>query len=116
MTFKQIIDLYAFDQQLRLLLFDSLEKIEVAFRAQIIYQWAMTKGSHWQVDPSLYRDSVKFARHIDSLQKEVTRCNETFIDHYLDKYNEPSTPPAWMSLEVSSLGLPSQIFKNLKKG
>lgn len=115
-TFEQIIDLYVFDRKLRLLIFDAIEKIEIALRTQIIYHFALSHGSHWQLKPELYRDPMRFANHLDSLQKEIDRSNETFIDHYRNKYTNPAEPPSWMSLEVSSMGLLSKIFQNLKKG
>lgn len=115
-SFEQIIALYVFDRKLRLLIFDGIEKIEVAFRTQIIYHFALTQGSHWQLNPLLYRDPMRFANHLDSLQKEIDRSTETFIDHYKSKYTTPTEPPCWMSLEVSSMGLLSKIFQNLKKG
>lgn len=114
-TFEQIIELYVFDRKLRLLIFDAIEKIEIALRTQIIYHFALTHGSHWQLKPELYRDPMRFANHLDSLQKEIDRSNETFIDHYKNKYSNPTEPPSWMSLEVSSMGLLSKIFQNLKK-
>jgi abortive infection bacteriophage resistance protein len=115
-TFEQIIDLYVFDRKLRLLIFDAIEKIEIALRTQIIHHFALVHGSHWQLKPELYRDPMRFANHLDSLQKEIDRSNETFIDHYKNKYTSPTQPPCWMSLEVSSMGLLSKIFQNLKKG
>ncbi len=115
-TFEQIIDLYVFDRKLRLLIFDAIEKLEIALRTQIIYHFALSHGSHWQLKPELYRDPMRFANHLDSLQKEIDRSNETFIDHYRNKYTNPAEPPSWMSLEVSSMGLLSKIFQNLKKG
>jgi len=115
-SFDKIIDLYVFDRELRLLVMDALEKIEIALRTQIIYQWALTNGSHWQIIPHLYRDPVRFSNQITNLQSEIDRSNETFIDHYKSTYAQPSEPPAWMSLEVSSFGLLSLMFLNLKKG
>lgn len=113
--FEQIIDLYVFDRKLRLLIFDAIEKIEIALRTQIIHTFALTYGSHWQLKPELYRNPMRFANHLDSLQKEIDRNNETFIEHYKSKYTKPAEPPSWMSLEVSSMGLLSKIFQNLKK-
>lgn len=113
-SFEDIIDLYVFDRQLRLLIFDGIEKIEIALRTQIIYNFSLSNGSFWHLDPNLYKDAVRFANHIDSLQKEIDRSNETFISHYKEKYTNPSEPPCWMSLEVSSMGLLSKIFQNLK--
>ena len=115
-TFEEIIELYKFDRKLSQLVFEALEKVEIALRTQIIYQWAMKKGSHWQNDSSLYRDSVRFAKQITMLQSEIDRSHETFIKHYNATYTIPTEPPSWMSLEVSSFGLLSQIFNNLKRG
>ena len=114
--FETIIDLYKFDSQLRLLIFDALEKIEIALRTQIIYQWAMTNGSHWQTNIRLFRDQERFYEHKKSLEKEISRSDETFIKHYKKKYTEPPQPPAWISLEVASFGTLSKLYQNLING
>ncbi|MEI6640157.1 MAG: Abi family protein [Chlorobium sp.] len=114
-TFEQIIELYVFDRKLRSMVFDAMEKIEIAIRTQIIHQWAMPHGSHWQLNETLFRDVNRFHSQIASLQTEISRSNETFIEHYKNTYTEPVDPPSWMSLEVSSFGLLSQMFRNLKK-
>ena len=113
--FETIIQLYKFDRKLRLLVFDAIEKIEIALRTQIIYHFALTYGSHWQTNPGLYRDTARFAKHLETLNKEVERSDETFIKHYKEKYSSPSQPPCWMSLEVASMGTLSKFFQNLKK-
>lgn len=113
-SFDNIIQLYSFDRKIRLLVFDAIEKIEIAFRTQLIYHWAIKHGSHWHLDQNLYQDPAKFIKHLNSLQKEINRSNETFIGHYKHKYSHPSDPPSWMSLEVTSIGLLSLIFQNLK--
>jgi len=115
-TFEQIIDLYVFDRKLRMLVFDVVEKIEIALRTQIIYQWAMHHGSHWHINPALFRNPVRFANNLNTLQNEIGRSTETFIEHYKNNYANPSEPPCWMSLEVSSFSLLSIMFQNLKKG
>lgn len=115
-SIEDIYDLYMFDGRLRKLVFRALEKIEIALRTQIIYQFAKNYGGHWQLEPSLFRDTARFVRHLESLDKEVNRSRETFINHYHKKYNEPSQPPCWMSLEVSSFGTLSKIYQNLKVG
>jgi len=114
-SFEDIIGLYVFDRRLRLLIFNAIEKIEIAFRTQIIYNYSLEYGAFWHLKPELYNNAVYFAEHIASLQKEIDRSNETFIKHYQQRYNEPKEPPCWMSLEVSSIGLLSKIFSNLKK-
>ena len=113
-SFEEILTLYVFDRKLRLLVYNAIEKIEIALRTQIIYQYAIVHGAFWHLNPALYTNSVFFASHIASLQKEVNRSNETFIKHYKKTYTTPTEPPAWMSLEVSTIGLLSKIFSNLK--
>jgi abortive infection bacteriophage resistance protein len=115
-TFEQIIDLYKFDRKLSQIVFIALEKVEIALRTQIIHRWAIQYGSHWQLNPSLYRDQEKHAYLLSNLHSEIERSHETFIDHYKNTYTNPPEPPSWMSLEVSSFGLLSQLFCNLKKG
>ena len=78
-TFEEILSLYIFDGQLRLLVLDA---IEIALRTQIIYHWSLSNGSHWHLNQNLYKDRTKFIKHLASLQKEINRSNETFIGHY----------------------------------
>lgn len=114
--FEDIINLYVFDRQFRLFVLDAIEKIEISMRTQIIYQWAISHGSHWHLDVCLFRCADQFAKDLNRLQHEVDRSVETFIKHYKNKYSNPPEPPCWMSLEVSSFGLLSLIFRNLKYG
>lgn len=115
-TFEEIIKLYEFDSKLRLIIFEATEYIEVALRTQIVYQMSIKNGSHWYCEPQFYRDSLRFANHLTTLQDEISRSKEDFIGHYNNNYNDPISPPAWMSLEVVSMGLLSKIFENLKLG
>lgn len=112
-TFEQVLGHYNFDRELRLVVFDAIERIEVALRTQIIYQYAMTYGSHWPLNSLLYKDVTLFRRDLQMLQKEVGRSTEVFIKHYKQTYTSPAEPPAWMSLEVTSIGLLSKLFENL---
>ncbi len=115
-SFEEIIQLYVFDRKLRLLVFNAIEKIEVALRTKIVYEFSMTFGSHWYEDGNMYRDNYHFNRNIATLYDEINRSTETFIQHYKNTYTSPINPPAWMSLEVVSMGLLSKLFSNLKKG
>ena len=115
-TFEEIIKLYEFDSKLRLIIFEATEYIEVALRTQIVYQMSIKNGSHWHSKPIFYRDSLRFAKHLTTLQEEIDRSKEDFISHYSKNYSDPPYPPAWMSLEVVSMGLLSKMFENLKLG
>lgn len=111
--FKDIIDLYCFDRRLRSLIFNAIEKIEVAVRTKIIQIYAeSTDNSHWYDNENLYRfDYEDLMKHIEA---DVNRSNEDFIKHYNSKYNNPPMPPSWMALEVVSFATLSRLFKSLK--
>lgn len=124
--FSDIIDLYCFDRRIRSLVFNAIEKIEVAVRAKIVQTYCESTGnSHWFTDRDLYKDETTYDRCrnripvFDVLMKdidgEIRRSNEDFIKHYNRKYDNPPIPPAWMTLEVLSLGTLSKMYQSLKK-
>ena len=52
--FEDVIGLYVFDRKLRILVFDAIEKIEIALRAKIVYNFSLANGSHWHENGDLY--------------------------------------------------------------
>lgn len=128
-TWEMVYGLYRFDRSLRLLVFDAIERLEVAVRAQIIYQLSHKYGAHWQdrrdifvppreitlrngktVRMDVYGDIQK---HI----KEQLHSNkaETFIQHYRHAYSFPENPPSWMSVEIMYLNHLSRICHGLQR-
>ena len=53
-TWDNVYNLYKFDRKLRLLVFDAIERIEIALRTQVIYQLSHKYGSHWQNQKELF--------------------------------------------------------------
>jgi len=123
-TFKQIICTYSFDRELRLLVFDCIERIEVAIRTQIIYQMALHyKDSHWQDNQSLFVKPYynKIGIKVDPFTEfqaiiskaKTVRTPEVFIKHYLNNYSSPANPPSWMCFELLTIGEMSGIYRGL---
>jgi len=110
--FDFILDHYIFDRELRILVFDAIERIEIAIRTQITQQFSQVYGSHFFENPQLFRKSRFLTNNLGKLDDEIGRSNETFIKHYLNNYTNPLRPPAWMSIEVVSLGLLSKFYSN----
>ncbi len=54
-TWNQVHDLYVFDRKFRILIFDAIERLEIAIRTQIIYQLSHKYGSHWQDNKDLFK-------------------------------------------------------------
>jgi abortive infection bacteriophage resistance protein len=113
-TFDKILQTYLFDRKFRLLVFDAIERIEIALRTQIVYQYSIAHGGNWYENKNLFRKENYFMRDLHLIDKELSRSNEVFIKHYKNKYSSPERPPAWMTMEIASLGLLSKIYENLK--
>lgn len=113
-TFDDVLNLYIFDRELRLLLMDAIERVEIGIRTQIIYHFSITYGSQWYEDVGMFHNSEIFSKDFVRLEEEVNRSSEIFIKHYKRTYNDPEMPPAWMAMEVTSFGLLSKFYDNLK--
>lgn len=124
--FDQILDTYSFDRELRLLVFDCIERVEVAIRTQINYYMSHTyQDSHWQ-DRKRYFKKPFFVgklkdieiNHFEEVQTIIRKAKaakhpEVFIKHYCDKYKEPPNPPSWMCLELLTMGELSRLYNGL---
>ena len=116
--FNDIIDLYVSDRRLRNLVFNELEKIEVAIRTQLSLVYSNNaKDPFWYLDRRWFSRASDddFGNMIDDVTSDVNRSNEDFIKHYKAKYDTPEMPPTWMSLEVVSFGTLSWMYKLLNK-
>jgi abortive infection bacteriophage resistance protein len=112
--FNDALKIYSFDRKLRLLLFDAIERVEIAFRTQFILQMSHKYGPYWYIDKNLFHDKKVFDNIIESFKNEYGISNELFIEHYKNKYSEPAFPPSWISIEIFTFGQLSRHFKNLK--
>ena len=116
--FNDIIDLYVFDRRLRNLVFNELEKIEVAVRTQLSLVYSVSSQDvMWYLDSQQYGNPPDdtFTQLKEDIEDDVNRSNEDFIKHYYNKYDSPTMPPSWMSLEVLSFGTLSRMYKLLKR-
>jgi len=113
-SFDDVINLYVFDREIRLLLMDAIERLEVSVRTQWAYHLSLDSGSHAFLNGEI---ASKCGEHIGSMNKlvsEVNRSRESFIKHFKKRYTEPDVPPIWVSCEVMSLGQLSRWYQNLK--
>lgn len=113
-NFNAVLNLYVFDRELRLLLLDAIERVEVSLRTQWAYHLAHEYGAHAYLDSTIASRPDWWQRNLDSLNDEIKRADEEFIKHYTRKYTDPPTPPIWAVAEVMSLGVLSRWFTNLK--
>ena len=110
--FSDVLNLYVFDRELRLLMLDAIERIEVSARAQWSYCLAHHYGTHGYLDSKLALSQKRWQENKDDLLKEVNRSDEIFIKHFVNNHAD-EFPPVWAACEVMSLGLLSRWYFNL---
>ena len=91
--FQNILNVYNFDRELRLLILDAIERIEISLRTNIIYVLSHKHGPFWVSNNGFYFNQNHFHEHIKRLKEEIGRSDEKFIEHYFSKYSE-EIPPA----------------------
>jgi abortive infection bacteriophage resistance protein len=112
-SLEEILSLYAFDRDLRSIVFSAIQDIEIALRTRIIHHFSMKHGAFWFMNASLFSDAEIFDKCFLSLQNEVSRSKEDFLLEHFKKYDSPSMPPVWKTLEVASFGTLSKLFCNM---
>ena len=113
--FDDLIDLYIFDRELRLLILDAVERIEVALRASMTNVLAEHHGSHAYLDALIFDTRYNHDWLLTQIERKCADHKvEPFIDHYRRKYTEPSLPPIWMVLEILTFKEVSVLFSHLR--
>lgn len=114
--FETALELYRFDQKLRVMAFDIIERIEVSVRTQLIYTMSMDHSPWWFEDVSLFTSPDDHAEALASIDGELDRSHEEFIVDHKTRYgNDARRPPAWKTLEIVTLGTLSRLYGNIRK-
>jgi abortive infection bacteriophage resistance protein len=123
-TFDTAVSVYKFDCELRLLLLQAIDRIEVAIRASITYHLGHELGPFGHMSPASYKpyvppivpgssgqglDFKDFGGKVVHAEKQ---SSEVFVAHYRAKYSNPDLP-VWMLTEIVSFGFLSRLTENL---
>ncbi|WP_317164116.1 Abi family protein [Cryomorpha ignava] len=111
--FETIINLYTFDSKFRLILFDALERIEVAIRTKLVYYLSIELGQWWIENESNFYSKEFHQESLSEIDKELSRTKEIFIKSHYRKYGDNYRPPAYKTLEIVSFGCLSKLYSNL---
>jgi abortive infection bacteriophage resistance protein len=106
-TLDKVWNIYNFDRQLRILVMDAIERVEVGLRTQMTYQFSHLFGPFGYIEsknlPKLDQD--KFEKWLFEVREETKRSKETFVDHFRDTYGDNHKDlPIWMMSEIISFG------------
>jgi abortive infection bacteriophage resistance protein len=113
-AFDDVLNLYIFDRELRLLVLDAIERIEVSLRTQLAYHLSHNHNTaHPQLNPELFYNAIIYGASINKLEGDISRSREDFIKHLKNKYEELQ-PPIWAAVELMTMGQLSKWFSNIK--
>ena len=89
------------------------QPIELPQQLDLLQRRGMLKyGAFWFMDAGLFKDKSIFRNCLENIQKEVSRSNEDFLKEHFTKYDIPSLPPVWKTMEVVSFGTLSKLYGN----
>lgn len=142
-SFDDILNLYVFDRELRLLVMDAIERIEVAIRAQVCHVLCcQTNDAFWYINEEHFKQSYSHKRLLANIERQLLNeknrlerdekaiekrsitqdeknilknrvQKENFLRHYLSTYDSPKLPPAWMMIEMLTWGDLSHLYSGL---
>ncbi len=125
--FSWIEDMWRFDRDLRLLILDALETVEIALRSKVGYHLgARHKFGHLEVEnldpgrtgrpdadePERSSFAVWLERYVEHQQRAAQ--SEDFIKHYVQKYD--SRLPIWVATETMEFGQLVRLFGFMTDG
>jgi abortive infection bacteriophage resistance protein len=103
--FEDAILLYKFDADLRLLVIQAIDRVEIALRTSITYHLGQALGRFGYIDPNNFTPFVPSAGHgipcsgfdhnqfLARINNDIGQSKEDFVRHYRAKYHlEPHLP------------------------
>lgn len=115
-NFDTILDRYVFDRQLRVLIMDAVERIEVAARTTISNTLCTAlNNSRWYLESRHFVEKFDHNEFLSRVEQELQKQQKdaAFLRHYQEKYDSTEKPPSWIAFEVLPFGMVSRIFAHL---
>lgn len=114
-SFDDVLTLYVFDRQLRLLITEALERIEVAVRACWVNELSLaTSDSHAYMNSENFRSYPQHLKQLNKAAIDLEGSNEMFLAHYKAKYQNPELAPTWAMAETLTFGALSKWYANTR--
>lgn len=111
--FEDGLMLYAFDNELKTIIFKAIQNVEIALRTRMAHYISMEQGAFWFMQEECFGNKANFYDNLERLKHELQRSHEDFIVEHWRKYDSPEMPPSWKTMEVASMGTLSKIYESL---
>ena len=114
-TLDRVWRCYTFDRQLRLLMMDAIERVEVAvLRTLMVEHHTLACGPFGCRNSKNFRPEFAGDGHqrmVDELDQAASRSQEPFVHQFRAKYTSEPGLPLWMAAEVASFGTLFTFFR-----
>ena len=112
-TWREIVDLYLFNANLRQIIFPEIEKIEVNVRCRIANYFSEQYGVLGYLETKNFVDDVYYKEFMEDIEQEIRRNSKApFVRNFRENY-EGGNLPIYALVEVFSFGTLSKFFKNM---
>ena len=111
-SFQDILDLYNYDMQLRMYLFNQLSKIEIAFRTLIGHELGEYDEQIHLKPNSLGTCALNkkyYSQWIKRYNKSLSDSKEQFVKHHKEHYG--GILPIWAAVEIMDWGMLSHLYQ-----
>lgn len=114
-TLDTVWDRYVFDRQLRVLVMDAIERVEIALRTHLTLKHAIRHGPFGYLDRANL-GGMTFEQHqvfLAKIRGSVKQSGEDFVRHYIAKYTSETDLPIWMASELMTFGGMLTLFRHV---
>lgn len=112
-TFEEVVNTYNFDKELRAICFKAIETIEISIRTKLSLFLSPKYGAYWFCNENIVHDKISFSKITSEINDLSKQKNEQFIKEHFSKYSDEYLP-SWKLLEITSFGLLSRMYGNIK--
>ena len=116
-TLDKIWRRYTFDRQLRLLVMDAIERVEIAVKTNIICHHSHAYGAFGYTAPVYLPklDTDQYSRFMAKIAEATSRSKEAFVGHFKKTYGDThSLLPLWMVAEIMTFGMMLTLFRGIE--
>ena len=110
-SFQNIVDIYSFDHELRHILLQYIEVIEVTVKSIYAYEFTKRHGATGHLDVSHFTDASKHQEIMDkaSKQKDARLPHEAYLKHFVEDLNQDI--PLWAYVDLLTISDISFLYK-----
>ncbi len=114
-TFEQVEGACEFDRDLRDLVTEALEVVELDFRTAVAYHFGKQYGALGHVTRGNFFKTFEHNEWICMLRQQGQRSSEPFVQHFKATYSGFPDLPVWVLTETISFGALSRMCSGMLK-